>query len=119
MLRATLKSLLSRKLRLLLSGMAVVLAVMFVSGAFVLSDTLGRTFDSLFTSVYDYTDMQVQAKSKVNADNGGAAPADIRSTVVTKVAAVPGVAKATGQVAAEGARVVGHNGKVVGGAGGA
>ena len=44
-LRATLKSLLARKLRLVLSGLAVVLGVMFVSGAFVLTDTLGRSFD--------------------------------------------------------------------------
>ena len=35
MLRATLKSLLARKLRLVLSGLAVVLGVMFVAGAFV------------------------------------------------------------------------------------
>jgi putative ABC transport system permease protein len=116
MLRATLKSLLSRKLRLLLSGLAVVLAVMFVSGAFVLSDTLGRTFDSLFTNAYDYTDIQVAAKPKVNGD--GAPPANIESAAVAKTAAVAGVAKATGSVFAEGARVVGHNGKVVGGAGG-
>jgi len=109
MLRATLKSLLSRKLRLILSGLAVVLAVMFVSGAFVLSDTLGRTFDSLFTSAYDYTDIQVQAKAKVN----GAAPGNVDASVVDKVAAVPGVAKATGSVFTDGARVIGANGKVV------
>ena len=45
MLRATLKSLLARKLRLTLSALAVVLGVAFVAGAFVLTDTLGRTFD--------------------------------------------------------------------------
>jgi putative ABC transport system permease protein len=120
MLRATLKSLLSRKLRLLLSGVAVVLAVMFVSGAFVLSDTLGRTFDSLFTGAYDNTDIQVQGKPKVGGDGADAAPlpATMESSVVAKAAAVSGVAKATGTVFAEGARVVGHNGKVVGGAGG-
>ncbi len=39
-IRATLKSLLSRKLRLILSGLAVILGVMFVSGSFVLTDTL-------------------------------------------------------------------------------
>jgi len=50
MLRATLKSLLSRKLRLILSGLAVVLGVMFVSGAFVLTDTLGRSFDQVFAT---------------------------------------------------------------------
>ena len=42
MLRATLRSLLARKLRLLLSAMAVVLGVAFVAGAFVLTDSLGR-----------------------------------------------------------------------------
>jgi putative ABC transport system permease protein len=61
MLRATLKSLLSRKLRLVLSGLAVVLGVMFVSGAFVLTDTLGRSFDGLFASVYQNTDVEVTA----------------------------------------------------------
>ena len=43
MLRATLKSMLSRKRRLILSTLAVVLGVMFVSGAFVLTDTLNRS----------------------------------------------------------------------------
>jgi putative ABC transport system permease protein len=121
MLRATLKSLLSRKLRLLLSGLAVVLAVMFVSGAFVLSDTLGRTFDSLFTSAYDYTDIQVQAKPKVtaNGDQSSAVPGTIQASMIERTAAIPGVRKATGLVFADGARAIGHNGKVLGGPGGA
>ncbi|MDT4988593.1 MAG: putative transport system permease protein, partial [Micromonosporaceae bacterium] len=119
MLRATLKSLLSRKLRLLLSGLAVVLAVMFVSAGFVLSDTLGRTFDSLFTNVYDYTDIQVQAKPKIDNANGNSVPVNIEAAAVARVAATPGVAKATGSVFADGARVIGHNGKLVGGGGGA
>jgi putative ABC transport system permease protein len=119
MLRATLKSLLSRKLRLLLSGLAVVLAVMFVSGAFVLSDTLGRTFDSLFTSAYDTTDIQIQGKPKVTGGDTEAAPANVEASVINRAVGVPGVAKATGAVFAVGARAVRHNGKAVGGAGGA
>ena len=51
MLRATFKSLLARKLRLLLSATSIVLGVSFVSGAFVLTDTLGKVFDELFTTV--------------------------------------------------------------------
>ncbi|MFL6219367.1 MAG: hypothetical protein ACJ742_12595, partial [Actinomycetes bacterium] len=51
MLRATMKSLLARKLRLMLSAMAVVLGVSFVVGAFVLTDSLGKTFDDLFATV--------------------------------------------------------------------
>ena len=45
MLHATIKSLLSRKVRLLLSGMAVVLGVLFVSGSFVLTDTMTNAFN--------------------------------------------------------------------------
>jgi putative ABC transport system permease protein len=119
MLRATFKSLLSRKLRLLLSGLAVVLAVMFVSAGFVLSDTLGRTFDSLFTNAYDSTDIQIQGKPKVTGGDAEAAPAGIEASLVSRAARVPGVAKATGAVFTVGARAVGHNGKAVGGAGGA
>jgi putative ABC transport system permease protein len=115
MLKATLKSLLSRKLRLILSGLAVVLGVMFVSGAFVLTDTLGRSFDSLFSSVYAGTDVQVTKKPKVvNADmEGPPESANMPASAVDKVKAVPGVAGVTASAAADGARVVGKNGKVV------
>src|SRR5215217_3450085 len=112
MLRATLKSLLSRKLRLVLSGLAVVLGVMFVSGAFVLTDTLGRSFDSLFASVYAGTDVSVTAKPPVAGGDPGERPANLPGDVVARVRQVPGVASATGVAQADGARVVGANGKV-------
>ena len=51
MLRATLRSLLARKLRLALSGLAIVLSVSFISGTYVLTDTMGRVFDDLFAGV--------------------------------------------------------------------
>jgi putative ABC transport system permease protein len=113
MLRATLKSLLSRKLRLLLSGVAVVLAVMFVSAAFVLTETMQRSVNNLFTDVYDYTDIQVTAKPKIGKLEEGAVPDNIEASVVDRVKSVPGVAKATGQVFADGVRAIGKNGKVV------
>lgn len=115
MLRATLKGLLARKLRLILSGLAVVLSVMFVSGAFVLTDTLGRSFDSLFDGVYGNTDVRVTGKSKVEVSEteGEQMPGEVPARVVEQVRSVPGVAGATGLVEADGARVVGHNGKVV------
>ena len=37
--------------------MAVVLGVMFVAGAFVVTDTLGRSFDSVFADAYSTTDV--------------------------------------------------------------
>ena len=62
MLRATLKSLLARKLRLILSGLAVLLGVMFVSGSFVLTDSLGRSFDNMFANSLSGTDVIITAE---------------------------------------------------------
>ncbi|MFJ5596675.1 ABC transporter permease [Micromonospora parva] len=115
MFRATLKSLLARKVRLILSGLAVVLGVMFVSGAFVLTDTLGRSFDSIFADAYSDVDVNVAAKPKVqvNEMEGEQTAAALPAAVVDRVTQVPGVASATGVVAADGARIIGSNGKVV------
>ncbi|GAA3345720.1 ABC transporter permease [Amorphoplanes nipponensis] len=115
MLRATLKSLLARKLRLVLSGLAVVLGVMFVSGAFVVTDTLSRSFDALFASAYATTDVGVTAKPKVEVSEfeGEQVVTPLPANAVQRVRAVPGVRTATGLVEADGARVIGSDGKVV------
>ncbi|MFC3502408.1 ABC transporter permease [Micromonospora krabiensis] len=115
MFRATLKSLLARKLRLVLSGLAVVLGVMFVSGAFVLTDTLGRSFDAIFADAYEGVDVNVAAKPKIALSEmeGEQTAPPFAAATVEKVRAVPGVAEATGVVAADGARLIGSNGKAV------
>ncbi|WP_327040452.1 ABC transporter permease [Micromonospora ureilytica] len=115
MFRATLKSLLARKVRLILSGLAVVLGVMFVSGAFVLTDTLGRSFDSVFADGFSEIDVNVAAKPKVqvNEMEGEQTVAPLPAALVDRVKQVPGAASATGIVNADGARVIGSNGKVV------
>ncbi|WP_329110092.1 ABC transporter permease [Micromonospora sp. NBC_01699] len=115
MLRATLKSLLARKVRLVLSGLAVVLGVMFVAGSFVLTDTLGRSFDSVFSDAYAATDVNVAAKPKiaVNEFEGEQLANPLPATTLDAVRQVPGVAEATGVVATDGARLIGSNGKVV------
>ncbi|MDJ0382268.1 ABC transporter permease [Streptomyces sp. G-G2] len=119
MLNATLKSLLSRKLRLVLSGLAIVLAVMFVSGSMVIKDTLNRSIDAQFNGAYDDMDLHVALKPKVAADTGDtAAVAPLDAAAVARAAKVPGVAGAKGLVMAEGARVLGRDGKLVKSTGG-
>jgi hypothetical protein len=107
MLRATLKSLLSRKLRLMLSGLAVVLGVMFVSGALILTDTLGRSFERLFAGAYEDTDVVVEGVPRVEVSEmeGEQIATPIPVDTVDQVTAVPGVAQATGLVWADGAVV--------------
>jgi putative ABC transport system permease protein len=115
MFRATLKSLLARKLRLVLSGLAVILGVMFVSGALVLTDTLNRTFDAIFSDVYAATDVSVTAKPKVEVSemDGEEVSAPLPASAVETIKSQPGVRSATGRVDADGARVIATDGKVL------
>jgi putative ABC transport system permease protein len=115
MLRATLKSLLARKVRLILSGLAVVLGVMFVAGAFVVTDTLGRSFDAIFASAYSQTDVSISAKPKIAVSemDGAETAAPVPAATVAQVGKVAGVKSATGVVDADGARVIGSDGKVL------
>ncbi|WP_430784364.1 ABC transporter permease [Actinoplanes sp. G11-F43] len=115
MFRATLKSLLARKLRLLLSGLAVILGVMFVSGALVLTDTLNRTFDSIFADAYASVDVSVSAKPSVAVSemDGEQVATPLPASVVEKIRTQSGIRSATGRVDADGARVIGADGKVL------
>ena len=51
MWRVTFKGILAHKLRFVLTGVAVVLGVAFMSGTLVLTDTTIKTFDELFANV--------------------------------------------------------------------
>src|SRR4029079_7180741 len=64
-----------RKLRAVLTGFAIVLGVAIISGAFVLTDTLGKSFDGIFDESYKTTDAVISAKAVVGSDTGSEAPA--------------------------------------------
>ncbi len=71
MLKAALKGLLARKLRLTLAGFAVVLGVMAVSAAMITTTTIGSGFDSIFASTNANIDVTVSGKSDVDSGMGG------------------------------------------------
>ena len=56
MWRVTLKGLLAHKLRLTLTALAIVLGVTFITGTFVLTDTLHNTFSNLIGNAIKFTD---------------------------------------------------------------
>jgi putative ABC transport system permease protein len=120
MLRATIKSLLARKLRLVLTALAVVLGVGFTAGTFVLTDTALKSFDDLFGNVFNGTDVVVQAKTAFTPTEGGGAGGGggsernpIPADVLPKVEAVDGVGGADGDVAGFAQIVDPQTGKVV------
>ena len=63
MIPFTLKGLLTRKLRTALTALAIILGVATVSGTFVLTDSIDKAFDSIFSDVYRNTDATITAKS--------------------------------------------------------
>ena len=71
MWRVTIKGLLAHKLRLALTALAIVLGVTFISGTFVLTDTLHNTFDTLFGNIYQNIDFQVRGVAQFGS--GGTA----------------------------------------------
>src|SRR4051812_6324051 len=114
MLRATLKSLLAHKLRLALSAVAVILGTAMVAGAFIFTDTIRKTFDDLFQQAS--ADVTINPKAAFDTDtfNGGQAPTlTLPASTVAKVAAVPGVDEARGDIFVEGVNILGKDGDVL------
>lgn len=113
MLKATFKSLLARKARLLMSAMAIILGSAFVAGSLIFTDTLGRTFDGIL----DGTVGDVVVQPEQTDDYGGSGGGRMTAAEVEKFNDLPGAARVDGSVDAIGVFLVGTNGKVVGGQG--
>src|SRR5919202_1108357 len=105
MLRAALKSVLARKLRLVVTALAVVLGVGFTAGTFVLTDTALDSFDKLFGDVFRGTSVVVQARQAYTPSAAGGNPGGgsernpVPESLLSDVEGVPGVAAADGDVA--------------------
>ena len=109
----TLKGLLTRKLRTALTAIAIILGVATVSGTFVLTDSIDKAFNSIFTEVYSGTDATITPKSPFDTGDGsGTTEAAFDESLLPKVQALPDVADAIGGVASENAQLV-QDGKAI------
>ena len=97
MWKVTIKGILAKKVRFLLTGFAVMLGVAFISGTFVLTATISNTFDGLFSDIYQHTDAVVRAKETFSGAFGGGR-GTISATLLPEVRATKGVDKADGGV---------------------
>ena len=97
MWKATVKGIFGRKVRLALSALAVVLGVSFVTGTYVLTDTLHASFQGVFRQTLAGVDLVV--RPAVPFGGGGAADQQrFDQTVLGSVRRLPGVGDAIGYV---------------------
>lgn len=116
MTRVALKGLLGRKVRAVLTALAIVLGVAMVSGSFVLTDTISKAFTSIFTSAYDHTDAVVSGRKLVDYSSSG--NATVSPELLAKIRALKDVAAAAPAVMdlngdSTRARLIGKDGKSI------
>jgi putative ABC transport system permease protein len=114
-IRAALKGVSANKLRLILTGIAIVIGVAFVAASFVFTDTINARFEALFTDASAGVDVYVRPlppEAGVEITNMGSIPEE----TLDQVLAVPGVRVAEGGVAGY-AQFVDKAGDPIGGQG--
>ncbi|HJV30472.1 MAG TPA: FtsX-like permease family protein [Gaiellaceae bacterium] len=120
MRRVALRGIFGRKLRTALTAFSVVLGVAMVTGSFVLTDTMSKAFDSIFSSSYEQTDVVVSGRSLVEwSDQGNALVTD---DLLRRVRALPDVDAAAGEITdlnsnANQAHLIDRDGEIVTGNG--
>jgi putative ABC transport system permease protein len=94
-----LKGLLGRKLRTILTAFAIVLGVATVSGTYVLTDSIDKAFDTIFTEARQGSDAVITGKSAfdLTSDSGVKAPS-FDESLLEKVRALPDVVEAEGSL---------------------
>jgi putative ABC transport system permease protein len=97
--RFAIRGLLGRKVRAVLTGIAIVLGVAMISGTYILTDTIDRAFSNLFTESYAGTDAVVQGKGPDISFEGESAPAPpVEESLLETVRDVAEVELATGAI---------------------
>jgi len=109
--RVALAGLFGRKLRTALTAIAIVLGVAMVSGTFVLTDSIDKAFNSIFTDVRKGSDIVITGKAATSTNNGSTAPT-VPASLLTQVRGLSDVELAEGGVNGE-AQLIGPDGKAI------
>jgi putative ABC transport system permease protein len=96
MIRVALRGLAGRKLRAILTALAVVLGVSMISGTYVLTDTINKAFDNLFTDSYAGTDVVISGVEAFETDFG--LPPSFPEGLLDDVRELPEVEAAAGGI---------------------
>ena len=99
MIKVALRGLAGRKLRAVLTGIAIVLGVAMISGTYILTDTVQRAFNNLLVDSYAGTDAVVTGKGlDISVDGEKPPPPPVDASLLDVVRDVDEVALATGSV---------------------
>ncbi|WP_326629732.1 MULTISPECIES: ABC transporter permease [unclassified Streptomyces] len=109
MFRTALRNVLAHKARLLMTVLAVMLGVAFVSGTLVFTDTLGNAFRNQSAKSYD----DVAVAVTTHADRRDEKTSGIDAATLKRIRSLDGVATATGRVSGF-AGVADPGGKLIG-----
>ncbi|MGI5443785.1 ABC transporter permease [Streptomyces shenzhenensis] len=113
MLRTALRNVLAHKARLLMTVLAVMLGVAFVSGTLVFTNTITDAYQNSSAKGFDGVDVAVSAKYRESTgDEPGDYP-DLDQALLDRSARVPGAASAVGVVSGFTA-MADKNGKLIG-----
>ncbi|MCG0065328.1 ABC transporter permease [Streptomyces tricolor] len=114
MFRTALRNVLAHKARLLMTVLAVMLGVAFVSGTLVFTNTISDAYQKSSAKGFDRVDVAVQPEYQDSKGNQVGRTPELTQALLEKAAKVPGAASATGVVTGFTA-VADKDGKLVGG----
>jgi putative ABC transport system permease protein len=98
-IKVALRGLAGRKLRAVLTAIAIVLGVAMISGTYILTDTVQRAFNTLLVDSYAGTDAVVTGKGlDISIDGEQPPPPPVEASLLETVRSVDGVALATGSI---------------------
>jgi putative ABC transport system permease protein len=97
MISLVLRGLAQRKLRVLLTAIAIALGVALMAGTYILTDTINGAFAEVFSTSYHNKSVVVTPKETFGRRSGSQA-SPIDEAMIARVRAVPGVAAASGAI---------------------
>ena len=115
MIRVALRGLLGRKLRAILTALAIILGVAMMSGTYVLTDTIDKAFSTIFDESYAGTDVVVSGKgADIDFQGVSSTAPPVDESLVDEVRALPDVEAASGSVSDEtNTKIIGSDGKAI------
>jgi putative ABC transport system permease protein len=99
MVKLVLRGFVQRKLRVLLTAIAIALGVALMAGTYILTDTINHAFAEVFSTAYANKAVVITEKETL----GGSEVSVLNQATLARVRAVPGVATAAGAISSQAA----------------